>query len=126
MKKIKKEDIYHDNYGWLDTFHHFSFANYYDPNNMNFGDIRVINDDIIKAGNGFGSHSHKDMEIVTYVISGEISHGDNMENLKTIKSNEIQYMSAGTGVFHSEHNHSNKDSRILQIWINSLILALSS
>jgi len=118
MKKIKKEEIYHDNYEWLDTYHHFSFANYYDPNNMNFGDIRVINDDIFKAGNGFKSHPHKNMEIITYLISGEISHGDDMKNLKTIKPNEVQYMSAGTGVFHSEYNHGSEDSRLLQIWIN--------
>lgn len=118
MKKIKREEIYHDNYGWLDTYHHFSFANYHDPNNMNFGDIRVINDDIVKAGNGFGSHPHKNMEIITYLINGEISHGDDMKNLKTIKPNEVQYMSAGTGVFHSEYNHGSEDSRLLQIWIN--------
>jgi len=117
MLKVDKKDIYHDNYGWLDTYHHFSFANYYDPDNMNFGDIRVINDDIVRSGMGFETHPHRDMEIITYVIEGELTHGDSMENKRSIGEGFIQYMSAGTGIFHSEHNYGDKDLRLLQIWI---------
>lgn len=117
MKIIKKEEIYHDNYGWLDTYHHFSFANYHDPNNMNFGDIRVINDDIVKSGKGFETHPHRDMEIITYIIEGQLTHGDSMKNKRSIGEGFIQYMSAGTGIFHSEHNYGDKDLRLLQIWI---------
>ncbi len=117
MLKIDKKDIYHDNYGWMDTYHHFSFANYHDPDNMNFGDIRVINDDIVKSGMGFEPHPHRDMEIITYIIDGELTHGDNMKNKRTIGEGFIQYMSAGTGVFHSEHNYGDKELRLLQIWI---------
>ncbi|UUV17718.1 pirin family protein [Fusobacteria bacterium ZRK30] len=117
MLKIDRKDIYHDNYGWLDTYHHFSFADYYDPDNMNFGDIRVINDDIIKSGMGFETHPHRDMEIITYIIEGELTHGDSMENKRSIGEGFIQYMSAGTGVYHSEHNYGDKELRLLQIWI---------
>lgn len=117
MLKIDKKDIYHDNYGWLDTYHHFSFANYYDPDNINFGDIRVINDDMVKTGMGFETHPHRDMEIITYIIDGELTHGDSMKNKRTISEGFIQYMSAGTGVYHSEHNYGDKELRLLQIWI---------
>ena len=117
MIKINRKDIYHDNYGWLDTYHHFSFGNYYDPQNMNFGDIRVINDDVVKASEGFEMHPHKDMEIITYVIKGELTHGDSLDNKKTIGKGWIQYISAGTGIYHQEHNYGKKDLRFLQIWI---------
>jgi len=107
----------HADHGWLDTTHHFSFANYYNPDNMQFGILRVLNDDIVAAGTGFGTHPHKDMEIVTYVVEGELTHADSMGNKGGVKRGEIQYMSAGTGVLHSEHNLGKDQVRFLQIWI---------
>ncbi len=118
MIKIDKNNIYNENYGWLDTYHHFSFANYYDPDNKGFGSIRVINDDIVSSGRGFDTHPHKDMEIITYIVEGEVSHKDSSGNEKTIGVGEVQYMSAGSGIYHSEHNKSNDDTRLLQIWIH--------
>ncbi len=104
--------------GWLDSHFHFSFAEYFNPDNMQFGALRVINDDIIKAQTGFGAHPHEDMEIITYVIQGELSHEDSMGNASTLTLGQVQYMSAGTGVIHSEHNWQNEaDLRLLQIWI---------
>ncbi len=103
--------------GWLDSHFHFSFADYYNPRNMNFGVLRVINDDLIAAGNGFGTHPHRDMEIVTYMVDGELTHADSMGNKETIGRGEVQYMSAGTGVMHSEENFGKETARLLQIWI---------
>lgn len=103
--------------GWLDSTFHFSFADYYNPKNMNFGVLRVINDDLILSGSGFDTHPHKDMEIISYVVDGKLTHGDSMGNQKTIERGQIQYMSAGTGVFHSEHNRQADTARFLQIWI---------
>lgn len=104
-------------HGWLKSLFHFSFAEYYNPERMNFGVLRVVNDDLVEPDTGFEMHPHRDMEIVSYVIDGELTHGDSMGNKNTISRGHIQYMSAGTGVFHSEHNLGVKTSRLLQIWI---------
>jgi redox-sensitive bicupin YhaK (pirin superfamily) len=102
---------------WLSTYHLFSFADYFDPENMNFGVLRVFNDDRIDARNGFGDHGHRDMEIVTIVLSGELTHRDSMGNTSLIRAGDVQYMSAGTGVVHSEVNDSDEEVHLYQIWI---------
>ena len=107
----------HANHGWLDTRYSFSFSGYYDPKHMGFRDLRVINEDWIDAGRGFGMHPHRDMEILTYVIDGELSHRDSMGRGATLQRNDVQRMSAGTGVMHSEVNQSEKPVHLLQIWI---------
>lgn len=117
MKYIDHQSIGHFNHGWLDTYHHFSFGEYYDPERMNYGPLRVINDDIIDGHQGFPKHPHKDMEIVSYVIEGGLTHGDSMGHEETVHRGEVQYMSAGTGVYHSEYNHGDDPVRLLQIWI---------
>lgn len=103
--------------GWLESWFHFSFAEYYNPDNIQFGVVRVINDDTIQPGTGFDMHPHRDMEIITYVVEGELTHADSMNNQRTLKRGDIQYMSAGTGVVHSEQNLGEKPLRLLQIWI---------
>ncbi len=106
------------NFGWLDTKHTFSFGSYYDPRYTGFGNLLVINEDIISPSKGFGTHGHQDMEIVTYVIKGVLAHKDSIGNEETIPAGEVQRMSAGTGIKHSEYNHSSTDAvHLLQIWI---------
>jgi len=117
IRKIEMKNMGKSNLGWLRSIFHFSFAEYYNPNNMNFGVLRVINDDLIDQGEGFDTHPHQDMEIISYVVQGELTHADSMGNKRTLKRGHVQYMSAGTGVYHSEHNYGNELLRILQIWI---------
>lgn len=117
VKKIDHRNMGRSRLGWLDSHFHFSFAEYYNPKNMNFGVLRVINDDLIAPGTGFDTHPHRDMEIITYVIDGGLTHADSMGNEHTLNRGEVQYMSAGTGVFHSEHNLGVDTARLLQMWI---------
>jgi len=119
MIQIRKaEDRGHFDHGWLDTYHTFSFADYYDPEFMGFRALRVINEDRVQPGRGFGTHSHRDMEIVTYVLEGELQHRDSMGTGSIIRPGEVQRMSAGTGVLHSEVNPSRDRSvHLLQIWL---------
>ena len=105
------------NHGWLDAKHHFSFANYYDPARMGWGDVRVWNDDTIAAGTGFPPHPHNDMEIITYVREGAITHQDSLGNTGRTEAGDVQVMSAGSGVRHSEYNREPGTTRIFQIWI---------
>ena len=107
----------HANHGWLDTYYSFSFSDYYDPRHMGFRDLRVINEDRISAGRGFGMHPHRDMEILTYIVDGELSHRDSMGRGASIRRNDVQRMSAGTGIMHSEANQSDKPVHLLQIWL---------
>ena len=107
------------NYGWLKSSHHFSFANYYEPKRMGFGTLRVINDDWVEPGTGFGSHPHKNMEIISYIRSGAISHQDSTGNKGITKSGEVQVMSAGSGIVHSEYNRTKDALTFYQIWIET-------
>lgn len=118
IKVIKSEERHHADMGWLSTHWHFSFSDYYDPSNVNWSSLRVFNDDVVQPGQGFGFHPHRDMEIVTYVLQGELEHRDNRGNAGVVHAGEVQVMSAGTGIVHSESNHSKTDPvHFLQLWV---------
>jgi redox-sensitive bicupin YhaK (pirin superfamily) len=117
IRYIDSQKMGRGRHGWLDSHFHFSFAEYHNPSNMQFGVLRVINDDMVQPGTGFDTHPHKDMEIISYVIQGELTHADSMGNQHTLTRGQVQYMSAGTGITHSEHNLGKDLLRFLQIWI---------
>jgi redox-sensitive bicupin YhaK (pirin superfamily) len=117
MKLYRKEDLGHFQNEWLDSRHHFSFGHYYDPKRMGFGNLRVINDDIIEKVQGFAPHSHKDMEIITYVREGTIIHRDSLGNEGRTNEGDVQVMSAGTGITHAEYSDDSVTTKIFQIWI---------
>lgn len=119
INHIQHSQLGRGEHGWLSSHFHFSFANYYDPKRMGFGKLRVINDDLIKAGYGFDAHPHRNMEIITYVRSGEVSHQDNQGNKGVTKAGEVQVMSAGSGIVHSEYNLSRNPLTLYQIWIET-------
>lgn len=117
LKKINGKDMGKSNLGWLKSYFHFSFAEYYNPLNMGFGKLRVLNDDLVIPGAGFDLHPHQNMEVISYVVSGELTHSDSIGNIHTLTRGNMQYMSAGTGIYHSEHNYGEDILRFLQIWI---------
>src|SRR6185436_14389719 len=117
IQTIRADKRHFSDFGWLKTYWLFSFDNYYDPSNMQFGALRVFNDDVVKGNSGFPTHPHREMEIITIMLDGEITHEDSMGNRTTIKAGEVQRMSAGTGITHSEFNLSDKPLHLYQIWL---------
>ncbi|SHE59992.1 pirin family protein [Alkalibacter saccharofermentans] len=117
IKVLRLTDMGKSDRGWLKSIFHFSFSEYYNPDKIEFGVLRVVNDDIVQPENGFETHPHKDMEIISYVVSGELTHGDSMGNKKVVTRGQVQYMSAGKGIYHSEHNYGKDPLRFIQIWI---------
>jgi redox-sensitive bicupin YhaK (pirin superfamily) len=114
---IPSNDRYHADHGWLDTRWHFSFSDYHDPKNMNWGPLRVFNDDVVQAGGGFDFHPHKDMEIISYIVDGALEHRDRLGIRHVNRAGEVQVMSAGTGIVHAESNPAAEPMRLLQLWI---------
>lgn len=117
IRRIPFDSLYLSDHGWLKSRFHFSFAEYRNPENMHFGVLRVMNDDRIAPQSGFGTHPHNDMEIISYIVEGGLTHQDNMQNRETLHRGDMQYMSAGTGVTHSEVNEGDEEVRLLQLWI---------
>jgi hypothetical protein len=118
IRVIQSKERHHENFGWLDTYWHFSFDTYHDPENTHWGALRVFNDDVVEPGRGFGMHPHRDMEIITYVLSGQLEHKDSLGNRGVVHPGEVQVMSAGSGITHSEYNPSPAEPvHLMQIWI---------
>lgn len=117
IKKLEHRNMGRSQLQWLNSTFHFSFAEYYNPRNISFGVLRVLNDDYVQPNTGFDTHSHSNMEVISYVVNGQLTHGDSMGNKNTITRGRVQYMSAGTGVSHSEHNFGQDILRFLQIWV---------
>lgn len=117
LRKIDSSGLGSSHLGWLRSRFHFSFAEYRNPDNLQFGALRVLNDDLVAPGHGFEMHPHSDFEILSYVVEGQLTHSDSMGNTRTLSRGEVQYMSAGTGVLHAEHNRGAKTLRMLQIWL---------